>query len=287
MTPGPRRPGRISRLITPLLSLAARTLYRGPLRRVVSEALHRDRRVTQPVHQLARGGAGLSGLRIAFLSDVHAGNYFGEEDWVRVCQRVAVEAPDLVCLGGDLVSAWEREALELRKGLSLLAPPLGSFAVHGNHDYWETPRPGLLESVLQESGVTLLTNRGVRIARGGAGLWLCGVDDLRRGAPDLDAALRGASPDEPVILLSHHPDVFIDAAARGVDLQLSGHTHGGQVVLFGWAPVTHSSYGLWSGRYARGAAQLYVGRGVGTTALPLRIGAHGEIAIVELQLPAG
>ena len=279
---GPSRPSRLSRTVAPLLSRASAVLYRGPLRRALAAALERNRRMTHPVITLGRGGPGLSGLRLAFLSDVHVGNFFGEDDWVRVCERVAAESPDLVCLGGDLVSTWEHEALELRKGLSLLAPPLGTFAVLGNHEYWATPDPRLFLSVLEEAGIELLTNRGVRIARGGSGLWLCGVDDLRRGAPDVAAALRGRAPNEPVILLSHHPDVFVDAAGTGIDLQLSGHTHGGQVVFFGWAPITHSNHGLWSGRYEREGAQLYVGRGVGTTALPLRIGAPGEIAILEL-----
>jgi uncharacterized protein len=281
---GPSRPGRLSRIWTPALARASAALYRGPLRRALAAALERNRRVTHGVITLARGGAGLSGLRLAFLSDVHVGHYFGEEDWVRVCELVAAEAPELVCLGGDLISAYEREALELRKGLSLLAPPLGIFAVPGNHEYWATPQPRLLASVLEEAGVELLTNRGVRIARSGAPLWLCGVDDLRRGAPDVAAALAGRAPDEPVILLSHHPDVFVEAAGTGIDLQLSGHTHGGQIVLFGWAPITHSSHGLWSGRYQRAGAQLYVGRGIGTTGMPVRIGAPGEIAILELSV---
>lgn len=281
---GPSRPSRFSRIVTPVLARASARLYRGPLRRTLAAALDRNRRVTHPVITLARGGAALSGLRLAFLSDAHAGHYFGEDDWVRVCERVAAEAPDLVCLGGDLISAHEREALELRKGLSLLAPPLGVFAVPGNHEYWATPDPRLFSSVLEEAGVELLTNRGVRIARGGAGLWLCGVDDLRRGAPDVAAALAGRAPNEPVVLLSHHPDVFVESAGAGIDLQLSGHTHGGQIVLFGWAPITHSKHGLWRGRYQRAGAQLYVGRGVGTTGMPLRLGAPGEIAILELAV---
>ena len=281
---GPSRPSRLSRIVTPVLSRASRAFYRGPLRRALAGALERNRRVTHRVVPLARGGPGLSGLRLAFLSDVHVGHYFGEDDWVRVCERVTAEEPDLVCLGGDLISAWDDEALELRKGLSLLAPPLGTFAVLGNHEYWASPTPRLAVSVLEEAGVALLMNRGVRIARGGAPLWLCGVDDLRRGAPDVPAALAGRAPNEPAILLSHNPDVFLEAAAAGVDLQLSGHTHGGQIVLFGWAPITHSRHGLWRGRYERSGAQLYVGRGVGTTGLPLRLGAPGEIAILELEL---
>src|SRR5258706_140437 len=87
--------------------------------------------------------------------------------------------------------------------------------------------------------------------------------------------------DEAVVLLAHHPDFFAESAPR-IDLQLSGHTHGGQIMAFGRTPLRHTRHGYWSGHFTRGAAQLYVGRGVGTSFLPIRIGAPAEIAIVEL-----
>lgn len=279
---GPSRPSRLSRVVTPVLSRVTRTVYRGPLRRALAGALERNRRMTHSVIPLGRGGAGLSGLRLAFLSDMHVGHYFDEEDWVRVCERVAAESPDLVCLGGDLISAYEREALDLRKGLSLLAPPLGAFAVLGNHDYWATPVPRLVVSVLEEAGVGLLTNRGVRIARGGAGLWLCGVDDLRRGSPDVAAALAGRAPSEPAILLSHHPDLFVEAAGTGIDLQLSGHTHGGQIWPWHYI-VKIQQGGLLAGRYDHRGTQLYVTRGCGYWGPPVRLAAPLEITRVILR----
>jgi hypothetical protein len=189
-----------------------------------------------------------------------------------------------VCLGGDLINLFEHETHLLRKGLALLEPPLGRFAVPGNHEYHAAEEPQLWRSVLEDCGVEVLWNRGCRIARGGASLWLCGVDDLRRGEPDLAQALDGAADHEPRVLLSHNPDLFIDAARAGVDLQLSGHTHGGQITIGGYTPLRHSRYGFWAGHYAREGAQLYVGRGVGTTALPLRIGAPAEIVLVELSV---
>jgi len=265
------------------LAALGRGLYRGFARRAIASRLAGTREISRTRIELARGAPGLAGLRIAFLSDLHAGNYFGEDDWLAVCERVAREAPDLVCLGGDLINLFEHETHLLRKGLALLEPPLGRFAVPGNHEYHAAEEPQLWRSVLEDCGVEVLWNRGLRIGRGGASLWLCGVDDLRRGEPDLAQALDGAADHEPRVLLSHNPDLFIDAARAGVDLQLSGHTHGGQIVFRGYTPLRHSRFGFWAGHYRREGAQLYVGRGVGTTALPLRIGAPAEIAIIELR----
>jgi hypothetical protein len=279
-----KRPTKLSRALSRGLALVSHGVYRGPLKRAIAGRLERDRRLTRPTVELARGGGELDGLRLAFLSDVHAGNYFAEDDWLRVCEAVARESPDLVCLGGDLVNAFEHEARLLRKGLGLLAAPLGVFAVPGNHEYQASDELALWRAALEEAGVEVLCNRGRRLARGAAGLWLCGVDDLRRGEPDLDAALAGHAAGEPAVLLSHHPDVFVEAARAGVDLQLSGHTHGGQIVLRGWAPMTHSRFGFRAGHFAREGAQLYVGSGVGTTFVPLRIGAPGEIALLELRV---
>ncbi len=275
---------QLSELIARVLAVAARALYRGEFRSGLSSFLDRHRDVTRPEFQLARGGPGLDGLRIAFLSDVHAGNYLDEEDFTRVCARVALESPDLVCLGGDLVNLWEHEILHLRKGLSLLQPPLGIFAIYGNHEYDAAKQPRLWRSVLEEQGVAVLVNRGVRLTRGGSTLWLAGVDDLLHGTPDLEAALDGCAPDEPIVLLAHHPDFFEEAADVGVDLQLSGHTHGGQILILGRTPLRHTHEGYWSGRFERDGAQLYVGRGVGVSFVPVRIGARAEIVVATLRV---
>lgn len=275
---------RLSLVIARVLGFGAAFAYRGELRRGLSAWLERHRQVTHPVVRLARGGPGLDGLRIAFLSDVHAGNFLDEDDFLRVCARVAAEAPDVVCLGGDLVNLWPHEILHLRKGLSLLEPPLGVFAIYGNHEYETTRDPWQWRSVLEEQGVEVLVNRGRRLTRGGATLWLAGVDDLLAGKPDLDAALDGCAPGEPIVLLAHHPDFFEEAADVGVDLQLSGHTHGGQILIFGRTPLRHTHEGYWAGRFERNGAQLYVGRGVGVSLIPVRIGAPAEIAIVTLRV---
>jgi predicted MPP superfamily phosphohydrolase len=228
----------------------------------------------------------LDGLRIAYLSDLHAGHFFTAADAVELFGRVAELGPELVCLGGDLVNTEWEEVKLLGAGIDLLRPPLGVFAVPGNHEYYRARELPSWIQYLEDKGVRVLQNRGERVRCGGSTLWIGGVDDLTDGEPDVDAALAGRVPTETALLLSHHPDVFALAAQRGVDLQLSGHTHGGQIRLGRWAPVTHSRLGYVAGHYRRGDAQLYVGRGIGVVVLPLRIGPRPEVPILHLRAAA-
>lgn len=276
---------------------------RTPLRRIVAEAtaavnrlldllpvghwlhrrIHRRLELTELELWLREGTVGLDGLRIAFVSDVHAGSFLRAADVANLFERVQQKAPDLVLLGGDLINTRERELLLFRDGLARLRPQHGVFAVPGNHDHFFGPDIGLWSSFLRDCGVEVLLNRGRRIEHGGGSLWLCGVDDLTEGAPDLPAALHGRREREPAVLLSHHPDFFFEAAAVDVDLQLSGHTHGGQVRIAGWAPIHHSRFGYERGWFRENGCSLYVSRGVGVTVLPLRVDAPPEIPIVTLR----
>jgi predicted MPP superfamily phosphohydrolase len=235
---------------------------------------------------LRRGGAGLDGLKVAFLSDIHAGSCMDRADLCRIFAQVAAMEPDIVCFGGDLINTREREILLFREPLALLRPPLGMYAVPGNHDHFYGSDIGLWTAFLEEQGVRVLCNRGTRLERGGDPLWLCGVDDLTEASPDLSHALRGWNGTEPVVLLSHHPDFFFEAAAVGVDVTLSGHTHGGQVLIFGRTPLKHSRFGWWRGRVVEDGCQLYVSRGVGVTFLPIRYGALAEVPVLRLRAPA-
>jgi predicted MPP superfamily phosphohydrolase len=233
--------------------------------------------------ELGPEAAGLDGLRIAFLSDLHAGSYLRAGDLDELFRQLAARAPDLVLFGGDLVHtrAWE---VELYEGpLRRLAPPLGMFAVPGNHERFRGLSLDAWIGRIEQFGVEVLLNRGTRIARGGASLWLAGVDDLTEGRPDLDAALAGRADGEPTVLVSHHPDLFPEAAGRGIELTLSGHTHGGQIAPFGWVPVRHSAQGFDRGAHRIGASRLHVGRGIGAVVLPLRLGARPELPIVTLR----
>ena len=235
---------------------------------------------------LVRCGEGLDGLRIAFLSDLHAGSFLDEQDLVSLCERVAEVEPHLVLFGGDLINTRERELLLYREALKVLNPPLGIFAVPGNHDHFWGKDIGLWTAFLQDCGVQVLRNRGVRLSWEGSDLWMCGVDDLTEGDPDLRAALDGRRDNEPTILLAHHPDFFFEAAAADVDLTLSGHTHGGQIRVGGKAPIHHSKFGYEQGWFVEGDSKLYVGRGVGVTVLPIRIDAPPEIPILTIKRSA-
>jgi predicted MPP superfamily phosphohydrolase len=228
-------------------------------------------------------------LRIAFVSDVHAGSFLDEHELEELFVRVQDAGPDLVLLGGDLINTREREILLFRRALARLRPRFGTFAVPGNHDHFFGPDIGLWQAFLQDHGVEVLLNRGCRIEHAGGSLWLCGVDDLTEGAPDLAAALRGRRAGEPAVLLSHHPDFFFEAAAVDVDLTLAGHTHGGQIRIGGWAPIHHSRFGYERGWFRENDCSLYVGRGVGVTVLPIRIDAPPEVPIVTLRcvVPGG
>lgn len=232
---------------------------------------------------LRRGGPGLDGLKVAFLSDLHAGSCMDRADLCRIFARVAAMEPDLVCFGGDLINTREREILLFREPLALLRPPLGMYAVPGNHDHFYGRDIGLWSAFLEDQGVRVLCNRGTRVERGGDSLWLCGVDDLTEASSDLAGALHGWNGIDPVVLLSHHPDFFFEAAAVGVDLTLSGHTHGGQVLVFGRTPLRHSRFGWWKGHVVEDECQLYVSRGVGVTFLPIRYGAPPEVPVLCLR----
>ncbi|MEE9125651.1 MAG: metallophosphoesterase [Planctomycetota bacterium] len=226
--------------------------------------------------------AGLNGLRIAFLSDIHAGSYLNTQDLCRLFAKVAEKRPHLVCLGGDLINTREREILMYRQALQLLSPELGIVAVPGNHDQFWGQDLGLWEAFLREQGVRVLMNDGLRLTFGGSSLWIAGVDDLTEGRPDLRMALQGSTREETKVLLSHNPDMFFEAASVGLDLTLSGHTHGGQVKVFGKVLLSHSHFGWHEGMFDEDGCYLYVGRGVGVTVLPLRIGARAEVPIIEL-----
>ncbi|MCK5943634.1 MAG: metallophosphoesterase [Planctomycetes bacterium] len=269
------------------LSFALATVNRLLDRMPFTHWLHRRIRSSLQVPDLTLplrpDNEALSGLRVAFVSDVHAGSFLDAADLTAIFRRVQEQQPDLVLFGGDLINTRDREILLFRDGLRELRPRYGVFAVPGNHDHFFGPDISLWQAFLEDHGVTVLTNRGVRIEHGEQSLWLCGVDDLTEGEPDLGAALDGRRQDETTILLSHHPDFFFEAAAAGVDLQLSGHTHGGQIRIGGKAPLHHSRFGYEQGWFEEQGSRLYVGRGVGVTLLPIRIDAPPEVPIITLR----
>ncbi|MFO1031777.1 MAG: metallophosphoesterase [Planctomycetota bacterium] len=287
-TPPPRGPlsGRrtaLRRLVATGVAAVNRLLDRLPPLHWLQRRVRRHTELTELELTLRSGVSGLDGLRLAFVSDVHAGSFCTADDLCELFDRVMAARPDVVLLGGDLINTRERELLLFEPALRTLRPRLGVFAVPGNHDHFFGLDIGLWRSFLEGHGVAVLENRGVRLEHGGGSLWLCGVDDLTEGTPDLAAALAGRRPGETAVLLSHHPDFFFEAAAVDVDLQLSGHTHGGQVRIAGWAPIHHSRFGYERGWFVENDCRLYVSRGTGVTVLPLRIDAPPEVPIVTLR----
>jgi predicted MPP superfamily phosphohydrolase len=278
---GARTPWR--RAFAGLVGAINRGLDRLPPARWLHRRIHRSFELPELTLPLRAGVVGLDGLRLAFVTDVHAGSFCDESDLERIFDRVQAAAPDLVLFGGDLINTRDREVLLFKGPLQRLRPRYGMFAVPGNHDHFFGRDIDLWRAFLQDQGVEVLVNRGCRIEHGGGSLWLCGVDDLTEGTPDLAAALRGRRQAEPAVLLSHHPDFFFEAAAADVDLQLSGHTHGGQIRLAGWAPIHHSRFGYERGWFVENDCRLYVSRGVGVTVLPLRIDAAPEVPLVTFR----
>jgi predicted MPP superfamily phosphohydrolase len=250
--------------------------------------------------KLARLPAGLEGLRIAHLSDFHLSRIVAP-DYLAACVATAMaERPDLVLLTGDFVTRKPRRFVNVTEVLEPLAAPLGVYAVLGNHD--TVVGAHSVAAAVEASGARMLRNRHERITVNGADLWLAGIDCpqheqyrladrprcgwAQRYRRYLDQALRGIPADGFRLLLAHSPDVIRDAARLGVDLMLSGHTHGGQVrlPLLG-ATVVPSRYGH---RYAAGefhvdGTTLYVSRGLGTVRFAIRFLCRPELGIFTLR----
>lgn len=242
------------------------------------------RRVEVVLERLPRA---LDGFRIVQLSDVHIGPLLGRDFAAGVVERVARLDPDLVVITGDLVDGSVAHLGGEVAPFAGLSARHGAFFVTGNHDHYAGADPWVAR--VAELGIVPLRNRRVVIGEGAASFDLAGVDDYRgdwvRGSPqDLDAALGGRDPDRAVVLLAHDPSTFPAAAARDVDLQLSGHTHGGQIWPF--RHLVRLAVPFVDGLHRRGQSQLYVSRGTGFWGPPLRLFAPAEITEIRLRAPA-
>jgi len=228
----------------------------------------------------------LRGTRIVHFSDVHFGFYFNKNALAGVLSEIKRLNPDLICFTGDLVDDGNEGLDDCIELFRELAPPLGTFAVLGNHDY---TRSGIntVGDFWEKSHVELLVNRHHTIERGGQKIHIAGIDDVINGSADLKQALQGTTEEDDVILLAHEPD-FADIASFSpqVKLQLSGHSHGGQVRLpfIGHLMVPPLGKKYVDGYYKVGAGGLhvYTNRGIGTTRLPIRFWCRPEITVIEL-----
>ena len=233
---------------------------------------------------------GLNGIRIAHLSDVHAGIHMSEEKMRAIVAQTNALGADLIVQTGDMIDISQSFIPDYVRAFRDLHAPLGVVTVLGNHDRY-TGQDAVIKGV-RDAGQVFVRNGAHVIERGGAALALVGVDDPRNWRADdpqdddLEAALRLTPPSKDAfrILLAHRPGAFDGAAPRAIPLTLAGHIHGGQFYLpvVGWSPGRLiTKYVM--GHFSQGASQLYVSRGIGVVGVPLRVFVPPEIALFELR----
>lgn len=237
--------------------------------------------------RLARWPQALDGFRIVQISDIHFGPLLDHRFAEELARRCNELMPDLIAVTGDLVDGPVRYVGPDVAPLAQLRARHGVFFITGNHDYFSNADAWV--DFARGLGMTVLRNQHVRIDVGDAGFDLAGVDDANgarvagQGGCDIPAALAGRDPERPVVLLAHDPLAFPTAAKHGVDLQLSGHTHGGQIWPFMYFVRLATPYV--AGLHRRGQAQIYVSRGTGFWGPCMRLRAPAEIT--ELRLRSG
>lgn len=231
-----------------------------------------------------------SGIRIAQISDIHMGGWMNSERLQHVVDKIIAENPDLLLLTGDyLLGHGFDEVAEqnLQAMVDILTPltqAIPSYGILGNHDYWTNAKA--VRAMLRTSGVMELTNSFFTITRGSEKLHLCGVDDVWEGDIRLNDMLERLPEDGAAILLAHEPD-FADQSAvtQRFDLQVSGHSHGGQVVVpfFGPPVLPYLGQKYPIGLYKVDEMFQYTNRGVGMARLPIRINCPPEITLFTLE----
>jgi uncharacterized protein len=230
--------------------------------------------------------AGLEGMRIVQLSDLHVGPHTSRRHLARIAAAVRDAEPDLIAITGDQVDDYARDVEPFAAAFRGLSAPLGVFAIPGNHDVyagWPAVHRGL-----EAMGITVLVNRSLPLERNGARFWVAGTGDpaARRGAvaPDIERTLAGIPPEGFTIVLAHNPALWPALAERGMELTLSGHTHHGQISIpqLGWSLASlfleHAM-----GEHRRGGSYLYINPGTNYWGIPLRIGALPEVTVLTLR----
>lgn len=218
----------------------------------------------------------LDGLRIGFLTDIHHSRTVPAADVTRAVELTLAECPDLIVLGGDYVTFGDRGFVgPVAELLTPLAAPHGVFAILGNHDDDRD-----MPAALAAQHIEVLKDARTRIEVRGEPLELAGVRFWTRRVEEVARVLRNAT--ETLLLLAHDPRRLVEAAALNVPVVLSGHTHGGQVVLPGVGAVARRRFPILAGLGSRENTSIFVSRGVGTVYVPVRINCPPEVAIVTL-----
>ncbi len=251
--------------------------------------------------QVRPAGWTAGALRLVIMSDLHlAAPHVSLGRLKRIVARAAALNGDLVLYLGDYAAGHRfiTAPVAIADAAPIMARArgrLGTYAILGNHDWWDDVSaqargggPNLYATALESAGIPVLSNRALKLD----GFWLAGVEDQLaisrgggrfRGLDDVPGTLAQITDDAPVIMMAHEPDIFANMPDR-VALTLSGHTHGGQIRLFGWSPVVPSAYG---NRYAYGhvnerGRDLVVSGGIGCSIMPVRFGMVPEITVVDL-----
>jgi predicted MPP superfamily phosphohydrolase len=226
----------------------------------------------------------LDGFRIAHLSDLHIGTMtprgWGER-WVRAANALSA---DVAVVTGDMVTSGTEYHEDIAAVVGGLRARHGVYVSMGNHDYFGEGEP--LISMIRARGTAVLRNDGVVLEHDGARLFLAAIDDTWTRRADMDRALAERPPGVPTVLLAHDPEQFPRAAKRGVDLVLSGHTHGGQIAvpfLAKWLNLSAVAHHFTLGLYRKDASTLYVHPGLGTTGPPVRIGVAPAVVLLTLR----
>jgi len=244
---------------------------------------------------LKRWPSRMDGFTIALLSDFHYDPVFSVHPIRSSIDIVQGLRPDLIVLTGDFVTApavgdpakGAVQAEPCAELLGRMKAPFGLWAVLGNHDV--SSDANRVSSALTSNGIQILENRSIPVERNGGRFWLAGVDDVTEGSPDLNSALNAVPSGEPTVLLAHEPDYADKVARHPVDLQLSGHSHGGQVRIPFVPPLFLPELGIkyvW-GQYRIGPLTLYTTAGIGTVRLPIRFRCPPEITFIMLRQGAG
>ena len=226
------------------------------------------------------------GLKILQISDVHAGPYMDADRMMRMREMAGRLDPDVIVFTGDQMDRRDSDADIFVQGFSGISAPMGVWGILGNHDHFIDPKRS--EWALEAAGIQPLVNSAVTFERSGASLALIGIEDLQaRDGREPDFSVLEKYPTSFRICLCHQPQGWHQAAAAGAHLTLSGHTHGGQIALTGRnLNVARFSTRYIAGPYRRDEAFLYVSRGVGVGAVPVRVGAPPEIDLLTLHSTA-
>jgi uncharacterized protein len=239
--------------------------------------------------------AGLEGMRIVQISDLHVGPHTSRRHLARIAAAVRDAQPELIAITGDQVDDYARDVETFAAALQGLSAPLGVVAIPGNHDVyagWAAVRQGL-----EAMGITVLVNQAIPLERNGARFWVAGTGDpagrpTSRGgagvAPDIERTLAAIPPGGFTLALAHNPALWPALARRGVELTLSGHTHYGQLVIpwLEWSLaspfVEHAM-----GEHRSGSSHLYINPGTNYWGIPFRIGTFPEVTVLTLRRTEG